>query len=53
MPPIHEGLTIMTPEEQTQADSSAGTIEAGSLDSLLEKSFKPKGDDSSSDSNDG
>ena len=34
----------MTPNEQTQSDTSAGAIEAGSLDSLLEKSFKPKSD---------
>ncbi|MFB0984972.1 MAG: hypothetical protein QMB94_01650, partial [Phycisphaerales bacterium] len=34
----------MTPNQQDQSDASAGTLEAGTLDSLLEKSFKPKSD---------
>jgi type VI secretion system protein ImpC len=32
------------PNEQTESSAQGGTLEAGSLDSLLEKSFKPKSD---------
>jgi len=34
----------MTPEEQAQQSAQAGAVEAGQLDSLLDKNFKPKSD---------